>query len=973
MFLIFFFTGATITITPKLKDTFVSHTYQDVGKMFLYNYTAFLNTTFPQSGLEFIGQKIKCGVELTVLTNEILHMNLTDIMVMEVNGTFNWTLKEKNITYPINVSMWNSSLTQNYTEALKNPITFQYVNGKIVKVFANKTDPEWVVNMKKGIINMLTLQLENEDIFTKKEEGIAGACETVYHVREMRNKDNIKTFNITKVSNLNNCTDAPRLFTKTMDLKECKECDQEMTEPLKAIATFEINGTGIERNKLFIESVKSYSSYVMSPKLDYDKGSYAVFQSQNLTLCEVRSKEIRLEEDLMERGSIKMIFPEMVDDMDRWNMTLKKVEFFVNMLSNQSFTNFTLDTPSHFIHLVRSLRECNITQLRQVWNWTEKTMYKRDWIVKALPYVNKTAMTLLVKEMFANGTINVTKWHAEELLTSLGSVQAPTLKTIQHVRDICEMALFREPITDLPRENVTRTLRLRRACYISLGSLIRRFRKVEKFVPSSLVRSLTNCEDNWVNIYLNAPTINKGTYKMLMEFRKDDVKLQCIEARGNAGLPDHVDTHKETIKQKTTEVIPIDVRLAAITALRHVCKELPKKVLSSLLPILKDPTEDVEARIVSYLTMIECEPTPAMLTLITEEVNKWTNREVKSFVSTHLKNLAKSTDPTEKKLAMAARYAILFLRPCNVTFRQSQYRRMEFFSDNKKLGGKCELSTVFDTQNIIPRKINTKCDVAVNGQAVNLFEWNVHTDSLNDVVDRIFGNYGSWKNRKSIFDLLNEKRTTETVDYTKLELTKINQKVKPYIKQTSRHGSSQLKMFGTETAFTKIDDTFFEELMDVGKLSTKMIDVEAELMKPQRINFTKANFIEYTRQFPTMMGWPISVNTTIGTLMRVIVNTTFTAEPSLQDVKQTDLVAKVNVTPEVIFIGTRSFGCHTPLNKLVAESNNTGNFTMPLVTKLKIDYDMKKYKFEIDHLKRDRVDVLNVKHNVSLIHEKTMC
>ncbi len=33
----------------------------------------------------------------------------------------------------------------------------------------------------------------------------------------------------------------------------------------------------------------------------------------------------------------------------------------------------------------------------------------------------------------------------------------------------------------------------------------------------------------------------KDTYKMLMTFRETDVKLQCIEAMGNAGLPDHTE------------------------------------------------------------------------------------------------------------------------------------------------------------------------------------------------------------------------------------------------------------------------------------------------------------------------------------------------------------------------------------------------------------------------------------------------
>ena len=47
-------------------------------------------------------------------------------------------------------------------------------------------------------------------------------------------------------------------------------------------------------------------------------------------------------------------------------------------------------------------------------------------------------------------------------------------------------------------------------------------------------------------------------------------------------------------------------------------------------------------------------------------------------------------------------------------------------------------------------------------------------------------------------------------------------------------------MFDTEMWYKKLDDTFFDELMDVGKLSTKMVDIEMELMKPQKMNFTKS-------------------------------------------------------------------------------------------------------------------------------------
>ena len=64
-------------MTPSCLHFTVLHTYQDVSKSFVYKYEAFINTTLPQSGVEFVGQKIICDVELNVLTSEILHMNVS--------------------------------------------------------------------------------------------------------------------------------------------------------------------------------------------------------------------------------------------------------------------------------------------------------------------------------------------------------------------------------------------------------------------------------------------------------------------------------------------------------------------------------------------------------------------------------------------------------------------------------------------------------------------------------------------------------------------------------------------------------------------------------------------------------------------------------------------------------------------------------------------------------------------------------
>ena len=59
---------------------------------------------------------------------------------------------------------------------LKKPVKFVYTNGLVQQVFAEADDPDWSVNMKKGIINMLQVDVQGKDsetglkdFFTKEE------------------------------------------------------------------------------------------------------------------------------------------------------------------------------------------------------------------------------------------------------------------------------------------------------------------------------------------------------------------------------------------------------------------------------------------------------------------------------------------------------------------------------------------------------------------------------------------------------------------------------------------------------------------------------------------------------------------------------------------------------------------------------------------------------------------------------------
>ena len=69
-------------------------------------------------------------------------------------------------------SYWDSEISK----YLKMPVWFGYRDGMVQTIQCKQEDPEWSVNMKKGIINMFHLDITGKDeetklkdMFTKKE------------------------------------------------------------------------------------------------------------------------------------------------------------------------------------------------------------------------------------------------------------------------------------------------------------------------------------------------------------------------------------------------------------------------------------------------------------------------------------------------------------------------------------------------------------------------------------------------------------------------------------------------------------------------------------------------------------------------------------------------------------------------------------------------------------------------------------
>jgi len=113
----------------------------------------------------------------------------------------------------------------------------------------------------------------------------------------------------------------------------------------------------------------------------------------------------------------------------------------------------------------------------------------------------------------------------------------------------------------------------------------------------------------------------------------------ALKAIGNAGRPFSA---QYTILKCAMSDIPKNMSIAALEALRRMpCSD---DVTNQLLSIYGNHHFDVEVRIASYLALTRC-PSVRLFKRITEIQKQEVNKQVGSFVWSHVTNAMESTEP----------------------------------------------------------------------------------------------------------------------------------------------------------------------------------------------------------------------------------------------------------------------------------------------------------------------------------------
>nr|XP_006812699.1 PREDICTED: vitellogenin-like [Saccoglossus kowalevskii] len=640
----------------------------------------------------------------------------------------------------------------------------------------------------------------------------------------------------------------------------------------------------------------------------------------------------------------------------------------------------TPEAPSHFILLVKSLRECDRTTLIDIYGNYKDNIVKKEWLLNAMAMTGTVHSVKLIKTLVEDKLISTTD--LTTLLINMFATKRPTETILDDIMTICKSDMMTLPnlnLAEVSMETIKSVIELRRSCFLTFSILFEKLYKDTEFFPSKYEIFLRNCESTYQE---PITTINKGIKYMDFNMYKEDpstvkkkiiaeeTKLMCLKSMGNAGLKSHVDNIVTKLKNEMKDN-SLEVRVNAIYALQRIAPKLPKKIMSVLMPFYRNPDEDPEIRIVSYLAILETKPTPSIYTLLAEHLNKETSRQVGTFVYSHLMHLANTTHPCMKYESQAAHMALRFARPFVAPFVSSLHYshglHKSFYNDNLKMGGYADIHNIFTQSSIVPRFIKTKINVNIFGQNIDLIETGIRTEGLQYFVEKIFGPKGFWEKRQSLFDFL-KRRNERSIEKSAIrdEIDILKEKVKSrYRMPEEPKGSMYVKMFGDEIFYKAFNKDDIKNLLVDGKIIPNDRNIEETLRRGDSINYKKATLLLDTEyQEPTILGIPVSLNITSGLIMKLKAIGRAEVKPELFTPKPTGVNAHGITTPNIMITMLGKMGVDCTLMKTGIALNATTHVYVPIEARAELNMEDNTYKVNVVTQEEYKRDLITFEHNL---------
>ncbi|XP_077981896.1 vitellogenin-like [Glandiceps talaboti] len=780
----------------------------EVGKKYVYEYEGFTLSGVPRSTSMNSGLKVSAKLDISVVDEGRMLLKVRVPEIATFNGTWPTTQFKK-----------SEQLTTKLAPDIEKPIIFEYQNGVVGQIFAPSDLPEPVLNIHRGIINMLHVNLKStENYFKAQELGIGGICETAYAIVDL--EDMVQ---VVKTKHYDTCIERP--VTILNHIRVPYVLTEQQTPNHRAAAVFRYNMTEYGKG-LIIQEAMGEEEHVFT-LFSEQGGSVETTIRQQLRFVNKASADTIPSIDMANRGDIMFKTPESIVPAKQLTVTKQEITTVLNtIVDNMSFDDISIESPGHWITLLQYLRQAEKQMIMEIWNELSVKLAYRKFLIDTLPIVGTLESIEAIHDII-KANPSIVRENTACLLTGLAFIPRPTLEMINRVEMMIE-----DPI-------IAEFTPARRIAMLSFGSLIHNFCHNKTSCPASLIEVL-------INKYESAPNTTE--------------KEVVLKAMGNAGTVDLVPWIRKLFKKP--EQLNVRIQSVAIEALRKIAPMYPTQVRTLLLPILLNPKFDPEVRIISCVILFETKPSVPTVIVIAQQLKIETSNQVASFIFSHINSLANSTAPEKLPTARACKIALRFakLRP-ELTARFSKGLHLSMFSQTMNMGGSVDFHIIKHPASFMPRHVHTKVNMNIGGYVVNVLEIGIRAEGIQRLIENMTEPQSMFKKHKNMMDMIKKSRRPP-ISSEEFETRDELYKYKPTKEQeTELLGHLYVRLFGNELYLFELDKTVLLDIVKAGSLGLDFEKIERKLREGLSYNWLKAMpLFEISIFEPSILGLPLHLH-----------------------------------------------------------------------------------------------------------------
>ncbi|XP_072366439.1 vitellogenin-like [Scyliorhinus torazame] len=771
------------------------------NQLHIYKYDGVILTGLPEKGLNRAGIRITSRVRVRGLGSNQYLLQLENPQLQELNGI-----------WPKDPFSSLRKLTERWTPLLTKPVKFEYTDGRVGNIFTSENVPEDVLNIHRGILNILQITIKkSQNFYDLQEAGIEGICHARYIVQEDKRKERLI---ITKAKDLTNCQERVLKQTGIVYTQLCPSCQQRGRNiRASAASTIVLKPTALGA---IIQEARVREVHQFTPFHELD-GTIRLEARQSLILEKITTAQMEQIPDMQNRRSLQYRSERNVLQQPfrllKDQNVITQIKDTLNHMAQHNAQDVHADAPARLMQLVQLLRVAPHRAFSEIWSWAKTQPEPRRWLLEAIPAIGTIESLKFIKSRIQE---------SETLRSEILQALILALHQVKTDRDVLTTAREIMELDQVKRCQLTRKLTI-----LAYGSMIFRNYAEKPVCPEEILKPIHS---------LLSDAGNRPN--------DEDIVLG-LKAIGNAGQPASIKNIVKLLPGFGTAAanLPLKVRVDAIMALRNIARKDPRTVQRIAVQTFLNRKNHPEERMVACAVLFATKPPLTLVSMVANSLLTETSLQVASFTHSHIRALSRSSLPSINSLAAACNLALNILSPKleQLGHRFSKVYRVDTFMYRMMAGASAKLLLFKNSGSIIPTALLAKVRGHALGGSSDLIEVGLRAEGLQEIL---------MKERAP--DL----RKTESKSIRRILSKFINWKELP---EETPLASAYLKIFGQELAFAQLRKEDLDAIRQ--RMSSPIDSYMKKLNEGVTFHPSKALVAAEMRQVvPTVVGLPMELS-----------------------------------------------------------------------------------------------------------------